>query len=117
MTTVMRPADAPRAASHIRSSSTRCSWTGLTSGWTRNTSRSRQLAISCTSRQSLANRLTRVGLSRHAQLGADLLGQVGVGTTAEHGDVSHGPLLGCSCPAGIPELTEILLRRSRGPGP
>lgn len=33
------------------------------------------------------------GAERHAQLGADLLGQVGVGTTAEHGDVSHGPLL------------------------
>src|SRR4051812_1572975 len=63
MTTVMRPADAPRAASHIISSSTRCSCTGLTSGWIRKTSRSRQLAWSCTSRQSLANRLTRVGLS------------------------------------------------------
>ncbi len=63
MTTLIRPADAPRAASHIISSSTRCSCTGLTSGWMRKTSRSRQLAWSCTSRQSFANRLTLVGLS------------------------------------------------------
>lgn len=63
MTTVIRRAEAPRAASHISSSSTRCSWTGRTSGWMRKTSRSLQLAWSCTSRQSLANRLTRVGLS------------------------------------------------------
>src|SRR5579875_1845148 len=61
MTTVTRAADAPRAASIIISSSTRFSWTGGTSGWIRNTSRSRQLACSCTSRQSLANRRSRTG--------------------------------------------------------
>src|SRR5215472_15668543 len=62
MTAVTRPAEAPRAASAISSSSTRFSCTGGTSGWIRNTSRSRQLACNCTSRQSLANRLTRTGL-------------------------------------------------------
>ena len=56
MTTVTRAAEAPRAASAISSSSTRCSCTGGTSGWMMKTSRSRQLACSWTSRQSLANR-------------------------------------------------------------
>src|SRR5579863_4604371 len=63
MTTVTLAADAPRAASVISSSSTRCSCTGGTIGWIRNTSRSRQLACSCTSRQSLANRRSRTGCS------------------------------------------------------
>src|SRR5512146_1261490 len=62
MTAVTRAADAPRAASAISSNSTRLSWTGLTSGWIRYTSRSRQLACNCTCRQSLANRLMRTGL-------------------------------------------------------
>src|SRR5262245_37517103 len=61
MTTVVRAAEAPRAASSISNSSTRCSWTGGTSGWMRYTSRSRQFAASCTWRQSLANRCTRHG--------------------------------------------------------
>src|SRR5215472_3995191 len=63
MTTVTRAADAPRAASVISSSSIRCSCTGGTSGWIRNTSRSLQLACSCTPRQSLANRSSRTGCS------------------------------------------------------
>src|SRR4051794_4027926 len=67
MTTVVRAADAPRAASSIRSSSTRCSCTGATRGWIRKTSRSRQFACSCTSRQSLANRVTRAGSSGTAR--------------------------------------------------
>src|ERR1700722_1530178 len=62
MTAVTRATDAPRAASAISSSSTRCSCTGGTSGWMRYTSRSRQLAWSCTWRQSLANRGIRTGL-------------------------------------------------------
>ncbi len=33
------------------------------------------------------------GAQGDAQVCADLLGQLGMGTTAEHGDVSHGPLL------------------------
>jgi hypothetical protein len=59
----MRDAEAPRAASSISSSSTRCSCTGLTSGWMMKTSRSRQFACSCTSRQSLANRWISTGRS------------------------------------------------------
>ena len=51
-----RAADAPRAASSIRSNSIRCSCTGGTSGWITKTSRSRQLALSCTYRQSLLKR-------------------------------------------------------------
>src|SRR5215831_7844778 len=47
----------------MSSSSTRCSWTGGLRGWIRNTSRSRQLDCSCTSRQSLANRWSRTGSS------------------------------------------------------
>src|SRR5580692_6781076 len=73
MTAVTRPADAPRAASAISSSSTRCSCTGRTSGWIRNTSRSRQLDCSWTSRQSFANRLKRTarcGTERNAQISA-----------------------------------------------
>src|SRR3954447_10490576 len=62
MTAVTRPAEAPRAASAISSNSTRLSWTGLTSGWIRLTSPSRQFACNCTCRQSLANRLMRTGL-------------------------------------------------------
>src|SRR5579871_2249770 len=61
MTAVTLAADAPRAASAISSSSTRCSCTGGTSGWIRNTSRSLQLACSWTCRQSLANRTRRTG--------------------------------------------------------
>lgn len=49
ITTVIRAADAPRAASSMSRSSTRFSCTGGTSGWTMNTSRSRQLASSWTS--------------------------------------------------------------------
>src|SRR6266699_616438 len=63
MTAVTRAAEAPRAASSISSSSTRCSCTGAASGWIRNTSRSRQLDWSWTSRQSLANRRTVEGCS------------------------------------------------------
>src|SRR5215470_10332921 len=63
ITAVTRAADAPRAASSMSSSSTRCSWTGGLSGWMRNTSRSRQLDCSCASRQSLANRWSRTGSS------------------------------------------------------
>jgi hypothetical protein len=59
----MRAAEAPRAASSISSSSTRCSCTGGTSGWMMNTSASRQLARSCTPTQSLLNRLMAAGLS------------------------------------------------------
>src|SRR6266702_3499709 len=73
MTAVTRAADAPRAASAISSSSTRFSCTGFTSGWIRNTSRSRQLDCSWTSRQSFANRLTstgRCGTARCAQISA-----------------------------------------------
>ena len=62
MTAVIRPADAPRAASIIISSSIRFSCTGATSGCTMNTSRWRQLVSSCASRQSLANRWMREGL-------------------------------------------------------
>ena len=64
ITAVTRAAEAPRAASSISSSSTRCSWTGADSGWMRNTSRSRQLDWSWASRQSLANRISRTGRSR-----------------------------------------------------
>src|SRR5579859_3815269 len=73
MTAVTRAAEAPRAASAISSSSTRCSCTGLTSGWMRNTSRSRQLAWSWISRQSFANRSSRTGCcgtARNAQISA-----------------------------------------------
>src|ERR1700730_9159181 len=73
ITAATRAADAPRAASAISSSSTRCSWTGRTSGWIKNTSRSRQLDCSWTSRQSFANRLSstgRCGTSRCAQISA-----------------------------------------------
>src|SRR5215831_11748180 len=63
MTAVTRAAEAPRAASSMSSSSTRCSWTGGAKGWMRKTSRSRQLDCSCTSRQSLANRCSRTGSS------------------------------------------------------
>src|ERR1700722_5916932 len=73
MTAVTRAADAPRAASAISSSSTRCSCTGLTSGWMMNTSRSRQLAWSWTSRQSFANRSSWTGCcgtARKAQISA-----------------------------------------------
>src|SRR6266702_1554065 len=73
MTAVTRAADAPRAASAISSSSTRFSCTGLPSGWIRNTSRSRQLDWSWTSRQSFANRLSstgRCGTLRCAQISA-----------------------------------------------
>src|SRR5579862_3541363 len=73
ITAVTRAAEAPRAASAISSSSTRCSWTGLTRGWMRNTSRSRQLDWSWTSRQSLANRVSRTGRSgtdRYRQISA-----------------------------------------------
>src|SRR6202011_1447716 len=52
----MRAADAPRAASSIKRSSTKCSCTGGTKGWMIKTSRSRQLAWSCTPRQSFAYR-------------------------------------------------------------
>src|SRR5580698_5213133 len=71
MTAVTRAAEAPRAASAISSSSTRFSCTGGTSGWIRNTSRSRQLDCSCTSRQSLANRVMRTG-----RLGSDRYMQI-----------------------------------------
>src|SRR5439155_5792074 len=57
----------------MSSSSTRCSCTGATSGWIRNTSRSRQLACSWTSRQSLAKRCSTDGSSgtcRLAQISA-----------------------------------------------
>jgi hypothetical protein len=73
ITAVTRAAEAPRAASAMRSSSTRCSCTGRTSGWMRNTSRSRQLACSWTSRQSLANRVSRTGCcltARNSQISA-----------------------------------------------
>src|SRR6204780_4973077 len=73
MTAVTRAADAPRAASAISSSSTRCSCTGRTRGWIRNTSRSRQLDCSWTSMQSFANRLNvtgRCGTERNAQISA-----------------------------------------------
>lgn len=63
MTTVTLAAEAPRAASIMSSSSTRCSCTGATSGWIRKTSRSRQFAFSCTSRQSFANRVRVEGCS------------------------------------------------------
>ena len=64
MTAVIRAADAPLAASSISSSSIRCSCTGGTSGWTMNTSASRQLASSCTPRQSLLNLLVVEGERR-----------------------------------------------------
>src|SRR5260370_10780770 len=73
MTAVTRAADAPRAASAISSSSKRFSWTGGTSGWIRNTSRSRQLDCIWTSMQSFANRVNRTGScgsDRHAQISA-----------------------------------------------
>src|SRR5215831_8996871 len=53
MTAVRRAAEAPRAASSISSSSIRWCCTGGTSACTMNTSASRQLASSCTPRQSL----------------------------------------------------------------
>src|SRR5271154_3387318 len=73
MTAVTRAADAPRAASAISSSSTRCSCTGRTSGWIRNTSRSLQFDCSWTSMQSFANRVNRTGRCgtlRYAQISA-----------------------------------------------
>src|SRR5437868_10308365 len=73
MTAFTRPADAPRAASAISSNSTRFSCTGRTRDWMMNTSRSRQLDCSCTSRQSFANRLSstgRCGTRRCAQISA-----------------------------------------------
>src|SRR5919201_5597128 len=73
MTAVIRAADAPRAASSMSSSSTRCSCTGVTSGWIRKTSHSRQLARNCTCKQSLLNRPAFVGCNgtpRYAQISA-----------------------------------------------
>src|SRR5216683_2431774 len=73
MTAVTRAADAPLAASAISSSSKRFSWTGGTSGWIRNTSRSRQLDCIWTSMQSFANRVNRTGScgsDRYAQISA-----------------------------------------------
>src|SRR3990172_8114093 len=64
MTAVRRAADAPRAASSISSSSIRCSCTFGTRGWMMNTSASRQLATSCTPKQSLLNRVTDAALRR-----------------------------------------------------
>src|SRR3954468_3251270 len=61
MTAVIWAAEAPRAASIIRSSSIRCSCVGGTSGCTMYTSRWRQLASSCAWRQSLLNRLMSTG--------------------------------------------------------
>src|SRR5215467_435405 len=63
MTAVSRAAEAPRAASSISSSSIRWCCTGGTSGCTMNTSASRQLASSCTPRQSLLNVDVVEGLS------------------------------------------------------
>src|SRR5919198_4757168 len=73
MTAVIRAADAPRAASSMSSSSTRCSCTGVTSGWIGKTSHARQLARNCTCKQSLLNRPTFVGCNgtpRYAQISA-----------------------------------------------
>src|SRR6266700_2928234 len=53
MTAVVRAADAPRDASSMNSNSARCSCTGGDNGCIRKTSLSRQLAFSCTYKQSL----------------------------------------------------------------
>src|SRR5262249_12223914 len=63
MTAVSRAAEAPRAASSISSSSIKWCCTGGTSGCRMNTSASRQLASSCTPRQSLLNVDVVEGLS------------------------------------------------------
>ena len=60
---MIEAAEAPRAASSIRSSSIRCSWVGGTSGWMMNTSRRRQFSWSCACRQSLLNRVSSTELS------------------------------------------------------
>ena len=84
------PADAPRAASSISSSSTRCSWTGGTSGWMRKTSRSRQLRLELHLEAVVGEPGERVGSSGTPEVSADLGGELRVGGPAEDGDVAHG---------------------------
>src|SRR5579875_2483463 len=96
MTAVTLAADAPRAASAISSSSTRCSCTGGTSGWIRNTSRSLQLDLQAVvGEPHQADRLLR-----HAEPGADLGGQPRVRAAAENDDLTHR-----RCPACLPACT------------
>src|SRR5690242_14305453 len=99
ITALTRPADAPRAASAISSSSTRFSCTGRTRDWMMNTSRSRQLDCNCTSRQSFANRLSstgRCGTARCAQIsavsaGCELPPNTAISRTG--GSAAHWPVL------------------------
>ncbi len=110
-TTVIRPADAPRAASIMNSSSTRFSWVGATMGWIRKTSRSRQLACSCTSRQSLANRDTRVGRNgtpRCSQMSAANSGwALPLKTAISRTGRSYSCRFGAGTMAGMPYVAAI----------
>src|SRR6266851_9102752 len=65
----MRAADAPRAASSINRSSTRCSCTGGTKGWMIKTSRSRQLT--CRNAQRF------IPVKPHAHEGPHAQGDIG----------------------------------------
>ena len=96
MTTVVRAAEAPRAASSISSSSTRCSCTGVTKRLDQENVTLATVRLQLHFQAVVGEPLNPHRVQRHVQLGTYFRRQLGVGAAAEHHDVSQDQPLSAS---------------------